>query len=160
MGGKGVSYKEKFEILRRSKFTIAVEGCNYKGVTTEKIEQPLTCHSIPIYYGNENITNDYSEKAFVNCHSFNSIKDVVEFIIDLDENDDKYIKMLCEYPLARKNLLDDYSARFSDFLYNIFDQEYSDCFRRVDSVISRLYNKNLAFAEKVINNKILNLFIR
>ena len=59
VGGKGVSYKEKFEILRRSKFTIAVEGCNYKGVTTEKIEQPLTHHSIPIYYGNVDITNDY-----------------------------------------------------------------------------------------------------
>ena len=157
VGGKGVSYKEKFEILRRSKFTIAVEGCNYKGVTTEKIEQPLTYHSIPIYYGNVDITNDYSAKAFVNCHDFNSIKEVVDYVIELDNNDDMYVKMLCEYPLSRKDQIESYGVRLREFLFNIFDQDLPDCYRRVDSVISRLYNRNLKFARKLLNNKFIDL---
>lgn len=160
VGGKGVSYKEKFGVLRRSKFTIAVEGCNYKGVTTEKIEQPLSMHSIPIYFGNPDISKDYSEKAFINCHNFNNINDVVDFVIELDNDDEKYIKMLCEYPLANRNLLDEYNVRLRDFLFGIFEQDYSDSFRRVDSVISRLYNKNLKFAGKLLNNKFIEVFNR
>ena len=160
VGGKGVSYKEKFEILKRSKFTIAVEGCNYKGVTTEKIEQPLTMHSVPIYYGNSDIANDFSEKAFINCHKFNNIDEVVEYIAELDNNDDKYIQMLCENPLIYNEQLNDYYTKLSNFLYNIFDQELSECYRRVDSVISREYNKNLKFTRKILKNKLIDFINR
>lgn len=160
VGGKGVSYKEKFEVLKRSKFTIAVEGCNYKGVTTEKIEQPLTMHSIPIYYGNSDITKDFSEKAFINCHDFNSIREVVDAVIEIDNDDNKYVQMLCEYPLKYKEQLDDYYEKLSGFLYNIFDQNLSECYRRVDSVISRGYNKNLKFASKLFKNKLIDIINR
>ncbi len=160
VGGKGVSYSEKFEILKRSKFTIAVEGCNYKGVTTEKIEQPLTCHSIPIYFGNSDICNDYSDDSFINCHKFQSIDDVVDYVIELDRNDNEYIKMLCSYPLQNRDVINDYNRKIREFLFNIFDQELSDCYRRVDSVISRYYNKDLLFARKLLKNKLLDIIKR
>lgn len=160
VGGKGVSYREKFEILKRSKFTIAVEGCNYKGVTTEKIEQPLTSHSIPIYFGNIDICKDYSEKAFINCHNFDCIEDVVDYVIGLDNDDDAYIKMLCEYPLSNKDIMQEYNTKIREFLFNIFDQELCDCYRRVDSVISRYYNKDIKFARKILGNKIMDIIKR
>ena len=154
VNGNGISYLEKREILRRSKFTIAVEGCNYLGVTTEKITHPFEEHSIPIFFGNKNINSDFNENAFVNCHSFSSIEDVVNRIIELDNDDDLYLDMLTSSPLVNDDYAKDKYYALEDFLYNIFDQDLNDCKRRVDSIVSRHYNTHIAYSRYIINNKV------
>lgn len=153
VGGNGVSYSEKYKILKRSKFTIAVEGCKYKGITTEKVFQPFEAHSIPIYYGNPDIGKDFSEKAFINCHKYNDIESIVERIIELDKDDEKYLEMLCEKPLLTDNQIEMAIEKLKFFLYNIFDQDLDTCKRRVDSIISRNYSKNIDLSRRFINNK-------
>lgn len=160
VGGKGVSYKEKYDILKRSKFTIAVEGCNYKGITTEKIFQPFEVHSVPIFYGNPDIEKDFSQCAFVNCHHYNSIDEIVNAIIELDKNDEKYIEMLTSSPLLYDNQIKDSIKRLEAFLYNIFDQDLDQCKRRVDSVISRYYNQNMRIARRFCNMRVVTKLIK
>ena len=160
VGGRGVSYKEKYDILRRSKFTIAVEGCNYRGITTEKIFQPFEVHSVPIFYGNPDIEKDFSPRAFVNCHRYNSLDEIVNAVIELDNNDDKYIDMLSSSPLLNENQIEDSLKRLEDFLYNIFDQDLDKCKRRVDSVISGYYNQNMRIARKFCNMKVATKLIK
>ena len=159
VGGNGVSFTEKREILKRSKFTISVEGCTYKGVTTEKIIQPFECHSIPIFYGNPDVAKDFSEEAFINCHHFKSAEEVAEFVKEFDQNDDLYIDMLCKSPLLYDDQIKDQYKKLENFLYHIFDQDLSDCKRRVDSVISRYNNRNINIARRFLNNKFIEFVV-
>lgn len=154
VNGNGVSYSQKHEILRRSKFTIAVEGCDYTGVATEKITQPFEDHSIPIYFGNKAITKDFNEKAMVNCHALPNIESVVERIIELDQNDDLYLEMLSSHPIIYDNYSKELFSRFERFLFNIFDQELGLCRRTVDSNMSRIYFNNINMSRKRMNSRI------
>lgn len=160
VGGTGVSYKEKYELLKRSKFTIAVEGCNYPGITTEKIFQPFEVHSVPIFYGNSDIEKDFSARAFVNCHNYRNIDEIVEAIKELDTNDEKYLDMLCASPLLDDKQLIDVEKQLEEFLFHIFDQEIESCKRRVDSPISRTYNQNARIARRFCNMKTVQKLIK
>lgn len=160
VGGTGVSYKEKYELLKRSKFTIAVEGCNYPGITTEKIFQPFEVHSVPIFYGNSDIEKDFSTRAFVNCHNYRNIDEIVEVIKELDTNDEKYLDMLCASPLLDDKQLIDVEKQLEEFLFHIFDQEIESCKRRVDSPISRTYNQNARIARRFCNMKTVQKLIK
>jgi len=86
------------------KFSIAFENSLGVGYTTEKIYHPMLANSIPIYWGNEEISRDFNTKSFVNYHDYNDLKKVVDVIIELDQNDKKYLKMLKE-PWLKGNKL-------------------------------------------------------
>ena len=153
VNGNGISYSEKLRILKCSKFTIAVEGCNYPGIATEKITQPFEEHSIPIFYGNPDIIKDFNQDSFINCHDYSSIDDVVKRIIEIDNDDDLYLDMLTSQPLVGVDYAEELYKGLEKFLYSIFDQPKEDCNRRVDSVISRNNNKNANYMRKLINNR-------
>jgi len=84
------------------KFTIAFENASYPGYTTEKIYHPMLANSIPIYWGNPEISRDFNTKSFVNWHEYNDHKKVADVVAELDQNDKKYIKMLSQ-PWFKKN---------------------------------------------------------
>ncbi|MDD4251159.1 MAG: glycosyltransferase family 10 [Candidatus ainarchaeum sp.] len=86
------------------KFSIAFENSSYPGYTTEKIYHPMLANSIPIYFGNPEISRDFNTKSFVNYHDYNDFKKVFDVVIDLDSNEKKYLKMLNE-PWLRGNKL-------------------------------------------------------
>jgi hypothetical protein len=88
--------KTKVNFLKSHKFTIAFENSSYPGYTTEKIYHPMLANSIPIYWGNPLIEQDFNTKSFINYHDYNDMNKVVDKVIDLDTNEKKYIKMLQE----------------------------------------------------------------
>lgn len=67
--GKTIKYKPE-SILRPYKFIIAFENSRSVGYTTEKILEPMTVNSIPIYWGNPLIHRDFNAKSFINYHDF------------------------------------------------------------------------------------------
>ncbi len=142
VGGNGISYTEKWKILRRSKFTIACEGCCYPGVVTEKMTMPLVAHSIPIFYGNDRVCDEFNENAFINCHSYNDIDSLVDKIRELDNDDELYIKMLSAYPYVKKDYTVELYDQLKSFLFHIFDQDPDQAKRRVNSLISNYYSNS------------------
>jgi hypothetical protein len=81
----------------------------------------MTVNSIPIYWGNPKIEKEFNTKSFVNYYDFNGFDEMLEFIIDIDENNDKYLNMLNqpwfeEYNIPESNRLDNIKS----FLYKIF----------------------------------------
>ncbi len=86
------------------KFSIAFENSLGIGYTTEKIYHSMLANSIPIYFGNPEISRDFNTKSFVNYHDYNDLKKVVDVVIDLDTNNKKYLKMLNE-PWLKGNKL-------------------------------------------------------
>lgn len=107
------------------KFSLTFENNAYRpsrdGYTTEKIFEPMKVNSIPIYWGNELIHKEFNSKSFINYHDFNNEDDLVEYIIELDNNDDKYMSMLKE-PWLIDNKIVEYlkEERIVEFLDKIF----------------------------------------
>jgi hypothetical protein len=91
----------KLKFLQPYKFVIAFENnpmC--PGYTTEKLYHAMLANSIPLYWGNPLVHRDFNTKSFVNYHDYNSIDAMIDQIIELDQNDDLYMKWLSEpwYP--------------------------------------------------------------
>jgi hypothetical protein len=121
--GYAVSDKRKFQ--SEYKFSVAFENNayrpGYEWYLTEKIMDPMTVNSIPIYHGGSKISNDFNSKSFVNMHDFISQKNAIDYIIELDNNDDKYIDVL-KQPWFIDNQIPDNNKveNIKKFLYKIF----------------------------------------
>jgi hypothetical protein len=122
--GYAVTDKRKFQ--SEYKFSISFENNAYRpqhpGYTTEKIMEPMTVNSIPIYWGNPLINKEFNEKSFVNFYDFNDNNKMIEYIIELDKNDNKYLEVL-NHPWFTDNSIPDNNKleNIKSFLYKIFN---------------------------------------
>ena len=130
-GKNGCSWQEKYEYLKKSKFTIAGDSISYPGFVTEKIVQAFQNHSIPIYFGNPRIFEDFNKEAFVCCESEEDLDRVLKQVKYLDNNDEVYIKMLMKCPLVSEDYVVKKYEELENFLVNIFSQEPEKAIRRV-----------------------------
>lgn len=128
----GGAVPDKIEFEKNYKFTMAIENSSSNGYTTEKIMEAFAGATIPIYYGSPDIAKEFNEKAFINCHSFDSFEAVLEKVKEIDNNEELFLSMIKEPILsddsqANKYLDDDY---LSDYLYKICSQDPSKAYRR------------------------------
>jgi len=87
---------EKMNWLRGYKFNITFENSSYPGYTTEKLLEALVSGTVPIYWGNPLVGLDFNPKAFINCHDFNSFDEVIEYVKEVDQNDELYKELLSQ----------------------------------------------------------------
>lgn len=93
-------YPEKVAYLQDYKFVIAFENRVAVGYTSEKIYNAMQANCIPIYYGNPMVQRDFNAQSFINGNgpgykNENYVFDyLMQQIVELDKNDDLYIKML------------------------------------------------------------------
>jgi len=92
----GRPIKDKLQFMSDYKFTIAFENESSTGYTTEKIFEPMLVNSIPIYWGNTHVDKDFNTKSFVNYHDFNSMDDVIDRIIEIDQSEELYREYLSQ----------------------------------------------------------------
>jgi len=96
-GGKllnnvGGRVPDKDAFLAKHKFNIAFENSCVPGYTTEKVMQPLAVHSVPIYYGNPRIGEDFEPSCMVRVSSRADMDRAIEEIVALDRDDAAYLK--------------------------------------------------------------------
>jgi hypothetical protein len=74
MNNIGYAVDDKLKFQSEYKFSIAFENNAYRpqhpGYTTEKIMQPMTVNSIPVYWGNPLIGKEFNTKSFINFYDF------------------------------------------------------------------------------------------
>ena len=122
----GFLVNDKLEFLKNYKFNICFENDAYRGYnrhyTTEKLMQAMQSNTIGIYHGNTQIEKEFNKKSFIDVNDFSNLDEVVEYIIDLDRNDDKYLEMLKTTPLV-DNIIPDSNKieNIKSFLYKIFE---------------------------------------
>lgn len=92
----GRKVSNKLEFISNYKFMIAYENSSYAGYTTEKIYEPMTVNTIPIYWGNPLVHRDFNTKSFINYYDYEDEEAMIEQIIKIDNDDDLYRKMLEE----------------------------------------------------------------
>ena len=121
--GYAVDNKVKFQ--SEYKFSIAFENNAYRPgydwYITEKVMEPMTVNSIPLYRGGSCINEDFNTKSFINYHDFNSEDDMIDYIIELDKDDSKYLKMLNQpWFIDNKIPINNQLDSIKNFLYNLF----------------------------------------
>lgn len=87
---------DKLSFIGAAKFAFACEGSSHAGYTTEKLVQSLAADTVPIYWGNPRVAEEFNSMRFVNYHDFPSEGAFINRIIELDNDDDKYTEMLSQ----------------------------------------------------------------
>ena len=114
----------KIEFLRQYKFNIAFENRSLPGYTTEKIYEPVVARCLPVYWGDPDINEEFNPRSFLNRADFPSDEALIEKIIELDNDDVKYMEYLRQ-PYFYNDQPNQFfnRQRVLDFFEKIFSQK-------------------------------------
>ena len=113
----------KINFLRPYKFTLAIENSIWPGYLTEKLVEPMLVNSIPIYVGDPLAPQTFNRESYIDYSSFDSIKHMVDFVREIDNDKSLYLKML-SVPFYRDNRVPGYAKEsvIKAFFDSIFDE--------------------------------------
>ncbi len=105
-----------FEVMRDYKFVVAFDNESYPGYNV-RLANPLVSRSIPIYWGDPLIDQDFNERCFVHVRNEKDIDRAIGQIKVMDRDDDMYHRMWAE-PYYIGNVLPKHADR--KFLTNFW----------------------------------------
>ena len=149
MGGKcnnnvNHTVQNKIKFLSNYKFSIAMENSKGDGYMSEKIVDSFMAGTIPIYYGGYMIDEFINPKTYILINGEKDIKDKIEYIKKIDQNDDLYKSIMNENPIIDKNFQNIlYKKEIKSFLKNIFLQDKSKSYRRDNNYYEYLCNNRV-----------------
>lgn len=136
MNNMGSRVKDKQEFLREYKFTLAIENSTQPGYVTEKIFDPFSVQSLPIYWGSPSVSSNYRLNSFVNLMDFSSIEEAIEEIIRLDNDDTAYLEKVTTPFWPYGDSFEEYynceNEKRMAFYRNIFEQSLDKARRRTE----------------------------
>lgn len=114
---------DKLEFERRHKFSICCENSSHSGYTTEKLIESFAAQTVPIYWGDPDVTKIFNRKAFINAMDYKSLDDLMEVIHAIDIDDKLYEHMLKEPAMIARNMtLDEQYLVMCEFLEKVVEQ--------------------------------------
>ncbi len=121
----------KVDFLRQYKFNIAFENRSLPGYTTEKIYEPMIARCLPIYWGDPDISDHFNPRSFLNRADFPSDEALIEKIIELDNDDEKYLEYMRQpyFHHDQPNRFFDHQ-RILDFFEKIYTQKITPVAQR------------------------------
>ncbi len=142
---------DKMEFIANYKFNLALENSKCDYYTTEKIVEPMAACSVPIYWGNKYVDQEFNKEAFIDISDFSTVDNAVDFIRKIDTDDALYLKMI-HAPKFAADATVDWHERLSDFLKKIvFDRERHVCrYGYTAKIISEYKLKNFLFQKRIL----------
>ncbi len=146
----------KYEFQKKCKFAIAFENSSTPGYTTEKLIEAFAAGTIPIYWGNPKIAEEFNSKAFINCHDYDNFDQVIERVMEIDNDDELYLSIIREPILYEGCIASKYVDKkvLEIFLDNIFKQDKEVAYRR-ESHYSQ-FAKNYVTQQCIVEQSLLN----
>jgi len=90
----------KVGFLSRYKFNIAFENKSKPGYTTEKIVEAFLAGTVPIYWGNPSIADEFNPHSFINAHDFPDDEELASHLLRLHRDDTLYRSIAMQPPLT------------------------------------------------------------
>ena len=149
---------DKIDFIKDYKFTIAFENSSLSGYTTEKLVDPMTVNSMPIYWGNPDIHLDFNKESIIFVNNYSTLDEAIEEVIRLDKNDEAYIEKLSK-PWHNGMPYSDWQSQLLSFLKNIFEQKISEAKRTTAYGFVRTYRRKQETMGWLFNRKIMRLTI-
>ena len=145
--------ENKLEFIKDYKFVIAFENSAFPGYTTEKLIEPLIVHSIPIYWGNPLVGKDFNTNSFINIKDASQLDAAINRIIELDNDDEKYLAMRNEPCFANNKIPEEFS---NESIQEFFDFIIDDSkFKRP---VATIKIKKFKYGISVFKTRIINKF--
>ena len=91
----------------------------WPGYMTEKLVDPMFANSVPIYVGDPQVSRSFDPASYVDLTRFGSIREMLEFVREADNDRDLYLKLLSA-PWYRGNTVPDYAR--DDTILAFFDR--------------------------------------
>lgn len=127
---QSIKYKENY------KFSIASENAQYDGYISEKLYTSFQAHTIPIYFGDKRVDEEFNPKAFINVSNFENLDKLNEYIKKIDNDDSLYLKYIMEPWLTKEQLK----------IHNNIEKNYYDFFNKLFTYKKeKLYRKSIGF---------------
>lgn len=167
--GFGGSYKnnvggrvpDKISFCKKYKFNLALENSKVDGYITEKIVDAFASEAIPIYWGAQDVVEDFNPGSFINLNDFNNLDEAVEYIKKVDSDDSLYLKMLNEEKINRNNQAISWEQDLQAFLDSIITNPHKYTSKYGYSGRRRLnYIEMNAYFENALFRHIFRLFLR
>lgn len=92
----GGPISDKHAFVAKYKFAIAFENTLTPGYTTEKLLNALQAETVPIYWGNPEISREFNTRAFINAAEFPSFEALADHVLKVDADDNLYLSYLRE----------------------------------------------------------------
>lgn len=129
MNNIGGPVSDKFAFDSQHKFSLVCENSRHSGYATEKIVQAFAARTVPIYWGDPDIAQEFNPNAFIDASQYSS-HELVEKIRQIDENDEMYLDMLRQPALASpESTRANREKEVISFMENIFRQTKEDARR-------------------------------
>ena len=114
---------ERVDFLSKYKFGLAFEKASAPGYNTEKLFDVFLSGAIPIYFGDDYIFKAVNEDALVYLKDECNIDNVINYIKEIDNND-QLAKSMIKVPILKDdNYFEKQEKKVRNFIYNIFDQD-------------------------------------
>lgn len=135
----GVPDKLSFE--KEHKFSICFENSRHPGYMTEKIVEAFAAGTVPIYWGDPCVNEIFNSDSFIDVGSFPSVEQAIEYIKMVDQDDDLYRSMIETPALLEENtnIWDQQQEALRAFLFNIFNQDKEEAYRRNRTFWGEIY---------------------
>lgn len=92
-GGGGGGELKKYEFLRQYKFSLTYENLRKPGYTTEKFFAAKAAGCIPIYWGAEDVAQDFGTEGYINANTFETPDALISAVRALEEDQEKYLSV-------------------------------------------------------------------
>ena len=119
------------KFLESYKFSIAMENSEGDGYISEKIVDSFLAGTIPIYYGDYMVDEYINPKAYILIKGEEDMYRKIEYIKQIDNNDEIYKSLLKEKVLLDNNIVIDTEKELKEFLCHIFEQDKLKAFRKI-----------------------------
>lgn len=150
----------KREYQKKCKFTLCFESTAHGGFNTEKITDAFCSDTIPVYYGDPYIGDIFNKKAFINVADYDSFEDAIDKIIELDNDDEKYLEMLRQPVFNDSTYTTRLEEEYEKFLIHIFEQPIEKAYRRSRVYFASYFNSWLKNCYMMYNSHIVQLAVK
>jgi len=96
-----------------------------------------------VYYGSDTAKEIFNPKAFIHCSDFPNFDAVVEYIKELDQDDEKYLEMLCQPIFKQDDVPMQFYRALENYLLYIFNQPLNSAYRRSKVFRAEMHEKYL-----------------
>lgn len=151
MNNVGGPVKDKIEFEKDYKFSMCFENTSSEGYTSEKIVEAFAGRTVPIYWGDPKVAEEFNPEAFINCNDFETLEEALEYVKKVDNDDELFMKMLSAPILREESRAKIYLEEnyLSDYLYHVLGQDPEKAFRRNRIYQGERYEKQAIFHEKI-----------
>lgn len=133
--------QESIRLKSNYRFSVSVGNACGSGNVDEKLITSFEAHSVPIFWGDPDVEEDFNPSAFINAHRFDTLEALTDEVRRIDQSPELWSRMvsapwMTEEQKARQEVENE---RYTDFWMNVFTQNLSKAHRAPEGTWPDLY---------------------